>query len=73
MTTASITDHETRVRERAYEIWDAEGRRDGWSIDHWLRAQHELTAAPVKAKRVAAPKATGARTRKIAASSRKTV
>ncbi len=32
---------EQRVRERAYEIWESEGR-SGNPEDHWSRAEQEL-------------------------------
>ena len=35
----------TRTRERAYEIWEAEGRPHGQHDDHWRRAQDEMTQA----------------------------
>jgi hypothetical protein len=35
---------ERRVRERAYEIWDEEGRPEGRALDHWLRAARERLA-----------------------------
>ena len=37
---------EHRVRLRAYEIWEAEGRPEGKAVDHWLRARWELKEAP---------------------------
>jgi hypothetical protein len=36
---------ELRIRERAYEIWDALGRPDGESGAHWLAAERELLTA----------------------------
>jgi hypothetical protein len=33
---------EQAIRERAYQIWEAEGRRDGKELDHWLRAEAEV-------------------------------
>ena len=30
------------VRERAYEIWEAEGRPEGRALDNWLCAEMEL-------------------------------
>lgn len=36
--------HEERIRERAYEIWEREGRPEGKSTDHWLRAEAEVSA-----------------------------
>ncbi len=35
--------HEERVRERAYEIWEREGRPADKSVEHWLRAEAEIT------------------------------
>jgi hypothetical protein len=34
--------HEQRVRERAYAIWEAEGRPDGKEHEHWLRAEADI-------------------------------
>jgi hypothetical protein len=36
---------EHRIRERAYEIWHAEGCAEGKSHDHWLVAERELLSA----------------------------
>lgn len=33
---------EERIRQRAYEIWDAEGRPEGQEAEHWLRARDEI-------------------------------
>jgi Protein of unknown function (DUF2934) len=30
-----------RIRQRAYEIWDAGGRLDGQAEQHWLAAERE--------------------------------
>lgn len=40
-----MDDREQQRRERAYKIWEDEGRPDGAHEDHWKRAgdQHELT------------------------------
>ena len=40
-----MDDKEQKRRERAYKIWEDEGRPDGEHDDHWRRAeaQHELT------------------------------
>jgi hypothetical protein len=40
-----MNDREQRQRERAYGIWESEGRPEGRHEDHWKRAeeQHELT------------------------------
>jgi len=31
-----------RVRSKAYEIWENEGRPDGRALDHWLQAETEV-------------------------------
>ncbi len=33
---------EDEVRERAHEIWVAEGTPEGREVDHWMRARREL-------------------------------
>jgi hypothetical protein len=33
-----------RIRERAYEIWNGAGRRDGQAEQHWLAAEREILA-----------------------------
>ncbi|HTR14390.1 MAG TPA: DUF2934 domain-containing protein [Roseiarcus sp.] len=39
---------EHRVRERAYLIWQEEGKPDGRALDHWLRAKWELKTLDLK-------------------------
>ena len=34
-----------KIRQRAYEIWDMEGRQDGRADEHWLQAERELDAS----------------------------
>jgi len=40
-----MDDREQQRRERAYKLWEDEGRPEGAHDDHWQRAedQHELT------------------------------
>ena len=38
-------EQEERIRRRAYEIWEQEGRPSFCDQDHWLRAEAELAAA----------------------------
>ncbi len=38
---AIATSHDEKIRQRAYEIWEREGRT-GNPEDHWFRAQREL-------------------------------
>jgi len=33
---------EQAIRERAYAIWEEEGRPDGKDLDHWHRAEAEI-------------------------------
>jgi hypothetical protein len=35
---------ESRIRERAYEIWNTTGRPDGRAEQHWLLAECEVLA-----------------------------
>lgn len=35
-------DREQRIRRRAYELWEAEGRPDGREQEHWAQAHREL-------------------------------
>jgi hypothetical protein len=37
---------EQRVRERAYAIWEREGRPEGGAERHWTMAEMELKAEP---------------------------
>jgi len=40
-----MIDLEQKIRERAYQIWEQEGRVDGRAELHWQMAKLELTAA----------------------------
>ena len=33
---------QTEIEQRAYEIWEREGRPDGRHVEHWMQAQWEL-------------------------------
>jgi hypothetical protein len=37
----------SEIAERAYRIWEREGRPDGRDLDHWLRAEREVIEAAV--------------------------
>jgi hypothetical protein len=37
-------DEERRIRERAYEIWEREGRPVGRAEEHWRQAATEIAA-----------------------------
>jgi hypothetical protein len=58
---------EQRVRERAYHLWESEGRPSGRHAEHWLVSEQkmlaEIVTAPASkpAKPKAAPKKTTAR------------
>ncbi|ACI98913.1 DUF2934 domain-containing protein [Rhodospirillum centenum] len=39
-----MDDLEKRISQRAYEIWEREGRPDGRQEEHWSRAREELLA-----------------------------
>ena len=48
---------EDRIRRRAYEIWEQEGRPDGREVDHWLRAAREIAEEEGRGADQAAPAA----------------
>ena len=33
---------ENVIRQRAYEIYEQQGREEGYALNHWLRAESEL-------------------------------
>jgi hypothetical protein len=37
-------ERERRIRERAYAIWEREGRPHGKDLEHWRRAEAEIAA-----------------------------
>ncbi len=39
---------EKAIRERAYHIWEREGRPHGRDFEHWVQAQVELDAEATK-------------------------
>ncbi len=39
-----------KIEHRAYEIWVSEGSPNGCDLDHWLRAEAEVTAAEPEGK-----------------------
>jgi len=74
MTTTEL--HEDRIAEAAFYIWQAEGKPQGKSQEHWFRAVEELKTdnapAPKKAARKApAKKAAGKVSEKSKASASK--
>lgn len=55
-----MADREQQLRERAYHIWEKEGRKDGFELDHWQKAelQHEETEREADAELAAEKTAT---------------
>ena len=39
---------EEAIRERAYQLWLADGCQDGNQMAHWLEAQRELLASSLE-------------------------
>lgn len=58
-----MTDDEQARREKAYKLWEDEGRPEGRHLDHWQHAedQHEATerAAEQEIDELASQKPTG--------------
>lgn len=52
--------HEHRIRERAYEIWERQGRPEGKALDHWAQATAEIGVEEREASEEAQLEATGA-------------
>jgi Protein of unknown function (DUF2934) len=44
-----MQDLEQAIRERAYHLWNATGRRHGDAEAHWLTAQREILASSLGA------------------------
>lgn len=42
-----MQDVERAIRERAYDLWICEGRKDGNAEAHWLAAQRDVLASSV--------------------------
>jgi hypothetical protein len=42
--TSMDDEREMRIRERAHEIWEREGRPEGAQEEHWRRASEEIDA-----------------------------
>ncbi|WP_173931862.1 DUF2934 domain-containing protein [Chelativorans sp. Marseille-P2723] len=39
-----MSERDEKIRQRAYEIWEAEGRPEGREAEHWARASQEIEA-----------------------------
>jgi len=61
---------EAAIRERAYAIWEEEGRPHGLDWDHWSRAKQELSgrASPAATRAASAAAVTARPARKTAGS-----
>jgi hypothetical protein len=42
------SDLQQRIQQRAYQLWESEGRPEGREQAHWQQAQRELSARPVR-------------------------
>lgn len=45
-----------QIHQRAYAIWESQGRPHGHDLAHWLQAETELTAATRPTARPAKPR-----------------
>jgi len=50
-------DLETRIRMRAHDLWQREGRPDGRDADHWREAEQEIAREDSEAEFKATPEA----------------
>jgi hypothetical protein len=42
----STEEAQQKIERRAYEIWENEGCPHGRDLDHWLKAEAEITSSP---------------------------
>lgn len=58
-------DRDQKLQERAYDIWEREGRPADRAGEHWLQAEAELSGAtgPSSSSAAAAPGAAAAKSR----------
>jgi hypothetical protein len=54
---------EERIRERAYEIWNATGRMHGHADEQWLAAEREVLGAD--STKAVPPRKSGSRARSV--------
>ncbi len=40
-----MSNDDTRIRDRAYTIWEVQGKHEGREKEHWEQAQTELSSA----------------------------
>ena len=62
-----MTDRDKSIRDRAYEIWESEGRPEGREADHWQQAAAELSE--IRNESASGDLATGKKTKPAAKSS----
>jgi Protein of unknown function (DUF2934) len=58
---------ENQIRERAYQLWEANGYQDGAADQHWLAAEREVLASFAASTSITdspAPSKTGRKTTK---------
>jgi hypothetical protein len=55
-----------RIRERAYEIWNATGRTHGHADEQWLAAEREVLAAESLFTKPVPPRKSGSGARSVA-------
>lgn len=42
---AESVDRHIWIAHRAYQLYEAQGRQDGYALDHWLQAEREIRGA----------------------------
>lgn len=48
-------DRDQRIKERAHQIWESEGRPEGREHEHWQRARREIETEAAEAPTVRMP------------------
>jgi Protein of unknown function (DUF2934) len=56
---------EERIRERAYEIWNATGQMHGHADEQWLAAEREVLAGESLSAKSVPPRKSGSRARSV--------
>jgi hypothetical protein len=56
---------EERIRERAYEIWNATGRMHGHADEQWLAAEREVLGTESLSTKAVPPRKSGSRARSV--------
>ena len=62
----SVTDYD-KIRLRAFQIWEAEGRPEGRDLEHWQRAEFELSLTPLPKRANPSPAGEGPKSKVTAA------